>query len=229
MLLFRQLLKHFGRQIQAISDVSDANLLLGLFGQLINCARARGKSDALSLIIKEGRLVLDSLSRSSLLNGLIPILKNDEGESQESRGQVLKFIKTLQQGTRSLQVISTHMKYERFALPQSIPSAVGASKTAAHSIAALKRSLEVVIFRIKEIASAAEGAASFWVGNLKHRDLDGQELCSQVELVKIDPSEDESSDTASVASSSALSDQPSDDEIHSEQDSLDGLLSAKVD
>lgn len=47
-------------------------------------------------------------------------------------------------------------------------------------IPTIKKVLETSLLRIKQMLEAKNCHSAFWVGNLKHRDLDGKELCSQV-------------------------------------------------
>lgn len=47
----------------------------------------------------------------------------------------------------------------------------------------MKKILEMALIRIKQMLEANNCQSAFWVGNLKHRDLDGKEICSQVPIV----------------------------------------------
>ncbi len=123
-------------------------------------------------IVKESHVVLESFLSCSALNRIESDVLLLEGS--RDRESVLLLFKTVQQATRGLQVICNHLKYDiinKSSDQLAIPN--------------LKRSLESVIFRVKELLTRSGCLGAFWMGNLKHRDLDGQELSSQVELLKI--------------------------------------------
>lgn len=46
----------------------------------------------------------------------------------------------------------------------------------------VKRNLETLIFRVKQLAFANDALDKFWVGNLKNRDLDGTHITDDAEL-----------------------------------------------
>merc|ERR1719193_1975914 len=79
----------------------------------------------------------------------------------------INILKTLQNSTRYLHVICTSTKLNSdIALSNHVP--------------ALKKSLESVVFGVQAMLSANNFRDAFWMGNLKNRDLEGEEILSQV-------------------------------------------------
>jgi hypothetical protein len=174
LLLCRCLLKRAAAIFKALfEDLAEGTKLMGMVSHLIQYARVSANTALLKVCLCEARTVLDAILQSDLFGQLGAILGTSE--SQEACNRVLEFVRTLQQGTRSLQIICNHLKY----------SSNRKSGKNASVIANTKRTLETLIFKAKAITEASRGATSFWVGNLKHRDLEGQELCSQVALVSL--------------------------------------------
>jgi Fanconi anaemia protein FancD2 nuclease len=85
---------------------------------------------------------------------------------ESALGKLMKSIKTLQLATRSLQHISEHCK-------------IASSKAIFKWIPALKRSLERLIYQVKGILQENNLINLYWLGNLKHRNIQGQEILSQ--------------------------------------------------
>lgn len=46
----------------------------------------------------------------------------------------------------------------------------------------MKKSLEMLVYRVKAMLAMNKCSGAFWMGNLKNRDLHGEELLSQVSL-----------------------------------------------
>ena len=83
--------------------------------------------------------------------------------------------------------------------------------------------MESVIFRVKEILTKSGCSGAFWMGNLKHRDLEGHELSSQVELLKIEY--DEESLSEGSESDSELENESNNYDKLSDDSTTDNLLS----
>jgi hypothetical protein len=170
LILLKSFGSNFGKKIN-FSSIEECQKIFLIWAELIQFVRTEGNIKLLQGIIKESHVVLDSF-----LSCLA--LKNIESDSlllegSGDRDSVLLLLKTVQQSTRSLQIICNHLKYSNIKTsdPLAIPS--------------LKKSLESVIFRVKEILTRSGCLGAFWMGNLKHRDLEGQELSSQVELLQL--------------------------------------------
>ncbi|KAK8289748.1 hypothetical protein V6Z12_D07G213000 [Gossypium hirsutum] len=79
---------------------------------------------------------------------------------------ILLLVKELQKATRTIQTLCSEAK--------------GLKQTAITSkIPATKRSLERFLFRVKALLHSTSNGCTFWMGNLKHKDLRGQVVSSQ--------------------------------------------------
>ncbi|KAK4402197.1 hypothetical protein Sango_0960400 [Sesamum angolense] len=82
---------------------------------------------------------------------------------------ILQMIKELQKATRTIQTLCSEAK--------------GSKQTAiTRKIPATKRSLERFLFHVKALLYTTSSGCSFWMGNLKHKDLMGQVVSSQAYL-----------------------------------------------
>ena len=82
-------------------------------------------------------------------------------------GQITALLKSLQPATRLLQVHCTMVKVQ-----QQLAALTPAAQ--------LKRELEGLIFQVKVMLQANDVREGFWMGNLKHKDLQGKETSSQM-------------------------------------------------
>ncbi|THG11025.1 hypothetical protein TEA_023356 [Camellia sinensis var. sinensis] len=79
---------------------------------------------------------------------------------------IIQLVKELQKATRTLQTVCSEAK--------------GMKQTAVTSkIPATKRSLERFLFHVKALLYTTSSGCTFWMGNLKHKDLMGQVVSSQ--------------------------------------------------
>lgn len=163
------------------SEIGECQRVLLIWADLIQFIRSTGIQKLLQGIVKDSHVVLESfLSSNSLKQVEVDALLLEESGQRES---VILLLKTAQQSTRGLQIICNHLKYSK---------SRGEKSNDSLSIPNLKKTLETLIFRVKEILTRSGCLGAFWMGNLKHRDLDGQEISSQVELMKLtEDSEDE--------------------------------------
>merc|ERR1712154_668933 len=97
---------------------------------------------------------------------------------RRKRSICVDLIKNLQQATRFLQTICSHSK-----ITQDV--------SLANNVPLLKKSLEVLIFRVKAMLAANDCLDAFVLGNLKNRDLHGEEILSQA---SVDEEEEEEED-----------------------------------
>ena len=83
-------------------------------------------------------------------------------------GDCIGLLKDFQLSTRQLQHICSHSKLQKdVALANHVPI--------------LKKSLEALVFRVKAMLTGAKMSHTFWVGNLKNRDLRGAEIVEEEE------------------------------------------------
>ncbi|KAK8569867.1 hypothetical protein V6N13_002579 [Hibiscus sabdariffa] len=79
---------------------------------------------------------------------------------------ILLLVKELQKATRTIQTLCSEAKgLKQTAITGRIP--------------ATKRSLERFLFRVKALLHSSSNGCTFWMGNLKHKDLRGQVVSSQ--------------------------------------------------
>jgi Fanconi anemia group D2 protein len=86
-------------------------------------------------------------------------------------------IKNLQMATRFLQTICSHSK-------------ISQDVSLANNVPLLKKSLEVLVFRVKAMLAANDCLDAFVLGNLKNRDLQGEEILSQASIEEDDEGEE---------------------------------------
>lgn len=92
----------------------------------------------------------------------------------EYKDDVLMVLKKFQQFTRTIQTICNHIKASK-------------DKALLKRVPPLKKSLESSLVRVKQMLQANNCHGAFWVGNLKHKGLDGKEVESQIPLKRNEP------------------------------------------
>ena len=117
----------------------------------------------------------------------------------------LSFLKTLQTSTRQLQHVANHSKMKRdIAMARHVPM--------------LKKSLEMLIYRVKAMLALNKQADAFWMGILKNRKLDGKVMHEEASEEEND--DNETAATRSERSSAKGSDDEGEDgEENAEEDS----------
>ncbi|KAL5805956.1 hypothetical protein ACOSQ4_028689 [Xanthoceras sorbifolium] len=79
---------------------------------------------------------------------------------------IIQMVKDLQKATRTIQILCSEAK----GLKQTVITS---------KIPATKRSMERFLFRVKALLHTTSSGCTFWMGNLKHKDLAGQVVSSQ--------------------------------------------------
>ena len=115
-------------------------------------------SSVLHACIKFGNKVVLSFTK------IVPYLQRSFKTQQE---EIKTVIKQLQGSTRALQHICAHAKVEK-------------DQRVFKLVPQVRRNLEAMLFKVKALAETMGCLAAFSVGNLKHRNLQGQEVSSQV-------------------------------------------------
>ena len=83
----------------------------------------------------------------------------------------------MQASSRQMQYVCSHSKIKKdVALSNHVPL--------------LKRALESFVFRVKEMLALNNAVDVFWLGNLRQRDIQGQEIPSQIMSQSIANEED---------------------------------------
>jgi hypothetical protein len=193
-----------------MAKLNRIQVIFSLWAESIQSLRRLGNDKLLLGIVRESQLILDSFLSCNLLKDVEEnALLLDGSKERES---IILLFKTVQQSTRALQIICNHLKYK-----------ATTSKMSSIFIPNLKKTMESVIFRVKEILTKSGCSGAFWMGNLKHRDLEGHELSSQVELLKIEY--DEESLSEGSESDSELENESNTYDKLSDDSTTDNLLS----
>uniref|UniRef100_A0A667XEY6 FA complementation group D2 n=1 Tax=Myripristis murdjan TaxID=586833 RepID=A0A667XEY6_9TELE len=129
----------------------------------------------LNVCLKYGRLFLESFLKLGM-----PLLDYSFKRHKED---VQSLLKTFQLSTRQLHHMCGHSKiHQDTSLTNHVP--------------ALKKSLEQFVYRVKVMLTLNNCQEAFWMGNLKNRDLKGQEILSQEGEEKEDEEEEEGEDAS---------------------------------
>uniref|UniRef100_A0A8B9KPC9 FA complementation group D2 n=1 Tax=Astyanax mexicanus TaxID=7994 RepID=A0A8B9KPC9_ASTMX len=134
------------------------NLAVRDFHVLINLVKVFDSRPVLNVCLKYGRLFLESFLKLGM-----PLLDYSFKKHKED---VQNLLKTLQLSTRQLHHICSHSKNRQdTGLTNHVP--------------ALKKSLEQFVYRVKAMLTFNQCQEAFWLGNLKNRNLKGEEILSQ--------------------------------------------------
>ncbi|KAB5584153.1 hypothetical protein PHYPO_G00104140 [Pangasianodon hypophthalmus] len=134
------------------------NLAVRDFHILINMVKVFDSRAVLSVCLKYGRLFLECFLKLGM-----PLLDYSFKKHKED---VQSLLKTFQLSTRQLHHMCGHSKIRQdTALTNHVP--------------ALKKHLEQFVYRVKAMLTLNQCQEAFWLGNLKNRDLKGEEILSQ--------------------------------------------------
>nr|XP_056711354.1 Fanconi anemia group D2 protein [Euleptes europaea] len=180
------------------------NMAVRDFHILVNLVKVFDSRPVLTVCLKYGRLFLETFLKLGM-----PLL---DCSFKKHREDVQSLLKTLQLSTRQLHHMCGHSKIRQdTGLTSHIPL--------------LKKSLEQFVYRVKAMLALNHCQEAFWVGILKNRDLQGEEILSQAsqeskeeEEVSILPEEDPVEDNGEEDDSESESKA---DIIDSDEDSSD--------
>ncbi|KAM6927239.1 Fanconi anemia group D2 protein [Xenentodon cancila] len=134
------------------------NLAVRDFHILVNLVKVFDSRPVLSVSLKYGRLFLESFLKLGM-----PLLDHSFKRHKED---VQHLLKTFQLSTRQLHHMCGHSKiHQDTSLTNHVP--------------ALKKSLELFVYRVKAMLTLNNCQEAFWIGNLKNRNLKGEEILSQ--------------------------------------------------
>ncbi|XP_076125182.1 Fanconi anemia group D2 protein [Alosa pseudoharengus] len=134
------------------------NLAVRDFHILINLVKVFDSRPVLTVCLKFGRLFLESFLKLGM-----PLL---DFSFKKHKEDVQSLLKTFQLSTRQLHHMCGHSKIRQdTGLTNHVP--------------ALKKSLEQFVYRVKAMLTLNHCQEAFWLGNLKNRDLKGEEILSQ--------------------------------------------------
>ncbi|KAI4324572.1 hypothetical protein MLD38_030049 [Melastoma candidum] len=167
--LFNGLVKEVGRMSKVRTDATNdkiEELLLKLLKSvnivvsLVNVCRIQHKVTVHSTALKYSQKFIDSF---------LKVFEFLEVQFEAHSDTVIQLVQELQKATRTLQTLCSEAK--------------GLKLTAITSkIPATKRTLERLLFRVKALLHTSSSGCTFWMGNLKHKDLAGQVVSSQAYL-----------------------------------------------
>ncbi|XP_040484403.1 Fanconi anemia group D2 protein isoform X2 [Ursus maritimus] len=170
------------------------NMAVRDFSILINLIKVFDSRPVLHVCLKYGRLFVEAF-----LKQCMPLL---DFSFRKHREDVLSLLETFQLDTRLLHHLCGHSKiHQDTKLTKHVPL--------------LKKTLELLVCRVKAMLIFNNCREAFWLGNLKNRDLQGEEILSQ-------NSEESEDDTASQVSKSKATEDGEEDEVsdgEKEQDS----------
>ncbi|XP_070289756.1 Fanconi anemia group D2 protein isoform X1 [Myotis yumanensis] len=175
------------------------NMAVRDFSILINLIKVFDSRPVLHVCLKYGRLFVEVF-----LKQCMPLL---DFSFRKHREDVLSLLGTFQLNTRLLHHLCGHSKiHQDMKLTKHVPF--------------LKKTLELLVCRVKAMLILNNCREAFWLGNLKNRDLQGEEIVSQnSQESRADESED---DTSSQVSKSKATEDGEEDEAsdrEKEQDS----------
>ncbi|KAK9073621.1 hypothetical protein SSX86_007945 [Deinandra increscens subsp. villosa] len=124
---------------------------------LINICKTHDKVNVRTMAVKYGGKYVDSF---------LKVFEFLETQFQSHKQLIIQLFKDFQMGTRVLQALCSDAK--------------GLKQTSITSkIPATKRSLERFVFRVKALLHSSSSGCTLSIGNLKHKNLIGQEVSSQ--------------------------------------------------
>ncbi|XP_071815861.1 Fanconi anemia group D2 protein-like isoform X2 [Apostichopus japonicus] len=177
----------------------DWNVSVRVMYMLISMIKAYDGRANVTTALKHGRASLEVFMRNGMpaLDWMFKTQKED----------VQSLLKNLQPSTRALQYMCNHTKIAQdISLNNHVP--------------ALKRILEQFVYRVKAMLALHGCHAAMWVGNLKNKDIKGDEIPSQV---CPDEEEDESDEEEEEEQrEEKMSEDESEDEEDSEMTTEEG-------
>ncbi|CAK6955571.1 Fanconi anemia group D2 protein isoform X2 [Scomber scombrus] len=134
------------------------NLAVRDFHILVNLVKVFDSRLVLNVCLKYGRLFLESFLKLGM-----PLLDYSFKRHKED---VQSLLKTFQLSTRQLHHMCGHSKIRQ-------------DTSLTNHVPALKKSLELFIYRVMAMLTLNNCQEAFWMGNLKNRNLKGEEILSQ--------------------------------------------------
>ncbi|CAG7723751.1 unnamed protein product [Allacma fusca] len=184
--IMEALCQHVVKNMKKVKDLDisyvEWNDAIEILKFLVAVIQQKRQAKIITPLLKNSKFFLDSFTIYGVK--LLPLLWNTDANQARS------FLKHLQAPTRKIQYICEHCKVEKnTALIRYVPT--------------VKRSLESLVFRVREILAVHGAPNAFWMGSLKHRNLDGEEINSQITDIS-DDEEDESDEDETTANNDNL-------------------------
>ncbi|XP_069792709.1 Fanconi anemia group D2 protein isoform X2 [Narcine bancroftii] len=134
------------------------NLAVRDFHILVNLVKVFDSRPVLGVCLKHGRLFVESFLKQGM-----PLLDFSFKKHQDD---VQSLLKTLQLSTRQLHHMCGHSK-------------INQDTNLTNHVPWLKKLLELFVYRVKAMLTINKCQEAFWLGNLKNRDLQGEEILTQ--------------------------------------------------
>ena len=173
----------------AKSTLKSWSKVVHLLNSLVVTVKSNDQRNILITCLKYGRFVVEHFCKTAM-----PFLdrqfKNFPAESQE-------LVRNLQTSTRMLQTVCHHSKRSRDAI------------LALH-VPAMKKTQEQLLYRVKAMLAANGCSSAFDLGNLKNKDLKGEEIQSSQST---DDEQEPQSESNSEEESDEMENEESDDDV----------------
>ncbi|KAG0328620.1 Fanconi anemia group D2 protein [Podila humilis] len=200
--LYKQLASLVGNFSQDSFDDTEAAFqhvlkMAQCFHELTGYVKVNDTKDVLSVTLKNSKVFMEQFIRR-----VLPFLGNHFKGYQEPVARIFK--RFLQPATRSLQNICGHAKATK---EQSLVSLVPS----------IKKTMEVLIFQVKLMLETNDARAAFWLGNLKHRNLAGEEISAELPEEPSEPEEEEEEEDEEEEENAKIVSENDDD------DAIDGM------
>ncbi|XP_061778669.1 Fanconi anemia group D2 protein isoform X3 [Nerophis ophidion] len=134
------------------------NLAVRDFHILVNLVKVFDSRSVVNVCLKYGRLFLESFLKLGM-----PLL---DFSFKRHKEDVQNLLKTFQLSTRQLHHMCGHSKIRQ-------------DTSLTNHVPAVKKSLELFVYRVKAMLTLNNCQEAFWIGNLKNRNLKGEEILSQ--------------------------------------------------
>ncbi|KAF9401655.1 Fanconi anemia group D2 protein [Mortierella sp. AD011] len=136
------------------------------FQRLAAFVKSNDKREVLGVTLKHSKVFMEQF-----IKRVLPFLGIHFRGHQDTVAKIFK--NHLQAATRSLQSVCGHAKASR-------------EQTLMVMVPSIKKTMESLIFEVKLMLENNDAGAAFWLGNLKHRNLRGEEISSQLPDVSDD-------------------------------------------
>ncbi|KAF9927139.1 Fanconi anemia group D2 protein, partial [Mortierella alpina] len=144
------------------------------FQKLAAFVKSNDKKEVLAVTLRHSKAFMEQF-----IKRVLPFLGVHFRGHQDAVARIFK--NNLQAATRSLQNVCGHAKASRQeALMAMVP--------------AIKKTMESLIFEVKLMLENNDASAAFWLGNLKHRNLAGEEISSELPQISEDETEQHPTD-----------------------------------
>nr|XP_032827661.1 Fanconi anemia group D2 protein isoform X2 [Petromyzon marinus] len=147
------------------------------FHMLVNLIKTFDGRQSLRVCLKYGRLFVEAFLKKGM-----PLL---DCTFKKYKDEVNGLLKNLQLSTRQLHHMCGHSK-------------VNHNVNLMNCVPQLKRTLESFVYRVKAMLTVNKCHEAFWIGNLKNRNLHGEEILSQ-DMMQTDKGEDSETEASVLA------------------------------